>query len=130
MKRLIYCLLLSLLPVLSTEAQEIIEHKGDTMIVISPNNLKTINSIIIDLEDSKKIIDLQNKIIKNDSIVKLERDSIIVNQINIINKQTKYYSESIDNLEKTLKKEKIKKTIWTSTLGLVAVIFGTIAISK
>lgn len=130
MKRLIYCLLLSLLPVLSTEAQEIIEHKGDTMIVISPNNLKTINSIIIDLEDSKKIIDLQNKIIKNDSIVKLERDSIIVNQINIINKQTKYYSESIDNLEKTLKREKIKKTIWTSTLGLVAVIFGTIAISK
>lgn len=130
MKRLIYCLLLSLLPVLSTEAQEIIEHKGDTMIVISPNNLKTINSIIIDLEDSKKIINLQNKIIKNDSIVKSERDSIIVNQTSIINKQNEYYTESINNLEKTLKKEKIKKTIWTSALGLVAVIFGTIAISK
>lgn len=130
MKRLIYCLLLSLLPSLSVRAQEIIEHNGDTMIVISPNNLKTINSIIIDLEDSKKIINLQNKIIKNDSIVKSERDSIIVNQTSIINKQNEYYTESINNLEKTLKKEKIKKTIWTSALGLVAVIFGTIAISK
>lgn len=122
--------MLSLLPSLSVRAQEIIEHKGDTMIVISPNNLKTINSIIIDLEDSKKIINLQNKIIKNDSIVKSERDSIIVNQTSIINKQNEYYTESINNLEKTLKKEKIKKTIWTSALGLVAVIFGTIAISK
>lgn len=122
--------MLSLLPLLSIEAQEIIEHKGDTMIVISPNNLKTINSIIIDLEDSKKIINLQNKIIKNDSIVKSERDSIIVNQTNIIDKQNKYYTESINNLEKTLKKEKIKKTVWTSALGLVAVIFGTIAIIK
>jgi len=130
MKKIIYCLLLSLLPLLSIEAQEIIEHKGDTMIVISPNNLKTINSIIIDLEDSKKIINLQNKIIKNDSIVKSERDSIIVNQTNIIDKQNKYYTESINNLEKTLKKEKIKKTVWTSALGLVAVIFGTIAIIK
>ncbi len=122
--------MLSLLPLLSIEAQEIIEHKGDTMIVISPSNLKTINSIIIDLEDSKKIINLQNKIIKNDSIVKSERDSIIVNQTNIIDKQNKYYTESINNLEKTLKKEKIKKTVWTSALGLVAVIFGTIAIIK
>lgn len=122
--------MLSLLPLLSIEAQEIIEHKGDIMIVISPNNLKTINSIIIDLEDSKKIINLQNKIIKNDSIVKSERDSIIVNQTNIIDKQNKYYTESINNLEKTLKKEKIKKTVWTSALGLVAVIFGTIAIIK
>lgn len=122
--------MLSLLPLLSIEAQGIIEHKGDTMIVISPNNLKTINSIIIDLEDSKKIINLQNKIIKNDSIVKSERDSIIVNQTNIIDKQNKYYTESINNLEKTLKKEKIKKTVWTSALGLVAVIFGTIAIIK
>ena len=87
MKRLIYCLLLSLLPSLSVRAQEIIEHKGDTMIVISPNNLKTINSIIIDLEDSKKIINLQNKIIKNDSIVKSERDSIIDNKTSIINKK-------------------------------------------
>ena len=73
---------------------------------------------------------LQNKIIKNDSIVKSERDSIIVNQTSIINKQNEYYTESINNLEKTLKKEKIKKTVWTSALGLVAVIFGTIAISK
>lgn len=120
--------MLSLLPLLSIEAQEIIEHKGDTMIVISPNNLKTINSIIVDLEDSKKIINLQNKIIKNDSIVKSERDSIIVNQYSIIDKQTRYYTESINNLEKTLEKEKTKKTIWTSALGLVAVIFGAIAI--
>lgn len=130
MKRIIYCLLLSLLPLLSIGAQEIIENKGDTMIVISPNNLKTINSIIVDLEDSKKIINLQNKIIRNDSIVKLERDSIIMNQVSIIDKQNKYYIESLNNLEKSLKKEKKRKTIWTSSLSLVAVILGTIVICK
>ena len=130
MKKIIYCLLLSLLPFIPVEAQEIIEHKGDTMIVISPSNLKTMNSIIVDLEDSKKIIGLQEVIIKNDSIVKQERDSIILNQLSIIDKQEKYYTESINTLEKNLRIEKRKKTIWTSALGLVAVIFGAIAISK
>lgn len=130
MKRLVYCLLLSLVLWNGLYSQEIIEHRGDTMIVISPNNLKTINSIIIDLESSKEIIKLQRGIISEDSVKMNNLDSIISYQSIMMRKKDDYYINSIKNLEKNLRAEKRRKTLWTSILGSVAVILGVIAISK
>lgn len=130
MKKLIYCLLLSLLFITKGYSQEIIECQGDTMIVISPENLKTINSIIVDLESSEKIIKLQGDIIKEDSIKAANLDSIISYQSMMMRKKDDYYVNSIQALEKSLKKEKRKRKLWAGALGCVAVILGTLAISN
>ena len=126
MKKLIYILLLSLLPIVKVGAQEIVEHLGDTLVTITPENLKTINSIIVDLESSKEIIRLQKNIIQEDSLIKLEKDSIINYQWSIQKTKDNYYIESIDGLKKSIEKE---KTL-VGVLGSVAAILGIIAICK
>ena len=130
MKNLIYILLLSLLPMMKVGAQEIVEHKGDTLITITPKNLKTINSIIVDLENSKEIIGIQERMIFEDSIIKIQKDSIINYQRKIQLKKDDYYINSIQGLQDSLKKEKRKKKLWTGILGSVAVILGALAISR
>lgn len=130
MKNLIYILLLSLLPMMKVGAQEIVEHKGDTLITITPKNLKTINSIIVDLENSKEIIGIQERMIFEDSIIKIQKDSIINYQREIQLKKDDYYINSIQGLQDSLKKEKRKKKLWTGILGSVAVILGALAISR
>ena len=122
--------MLSLLPVMKVGAQEIVEHKGDTLITITPENLKTINSIIVDLENSKEIIGIQEKMIFEDSIIKIQKDSIINYQREIQLKKDDYYINSIQGLQDSLKKEKRKKKLWTGILGSVAVILGALAISR
>ena len=111
-------------------AQEIVEHKGDTLITITPENLKTINSIIVDLENSKEIIGIQERMIFEDSIIKIQKDSIINYQREIQLKKDDYYINSIQGLQDSLKKEKRKKKLWTGILGSVAVILGALAISR
>ena len=130
MKKIIYCLLLSLFFITKGYSQEIIEHRGDTMIVISPENLKTINSIIVDLESSEKIIKLQGDIIKEDSIKAANLDSIIIYQSMMMRKKDDYYVNSIQALENSLKKEKRIRKLWAGALGCVAVILGALAISN
>lgn len=130
MKNLIYILLLSLLSVIKVGAQEIVEHKGDTLITITPGNLKTINSIIVDLENSKEIIGIQERMIFEDSIIKIQKDSIINYQREIQLKKDDYYINSIQGLQDSLEKEKRKKRLWTGILGSVAVILGALAISR
>lgn len=130
MKKIIYILLLSLLPIVKVGAQEIVEHKGDTLITITPENLKTINSIIVDLENSKEIIGIQERMIFEDSIIKIQKDSIINYQREIQLKKDDYYINSIQGLQDSLKKEKRKKKLWTGILGSVAVILGALAISR
>lgn len=130
MKKLIYILLLSLLPIVKVGAQEIVEHLGDTLVTITPENLKTINSIIVDLESSKEIIRLQKNIIQEDSLIKLEKDSIINYQWSIQKTKDNYYIESIDGLKKSIEKEKRKKKTLVGVLGSVAAILGIIAICK
>lgn len=110
------------------QGQEIIEHNGDTLITITPGEVKTMNSIIVDLERSKDIISLQKKIILEDSIVTVKKDSIMVVQKELQLKKEDYYISSIQGLEKSLKKEKRKRKIWAGILGSVAVILGVLAI--
>lgn len=128
MKKIVCFLLLSLIAILNMRAQEIVEYKGDTLIVISPGDLKTMNHIITDLEYSTELIGIQERIIAEDSIIKLRKDSTINYYIDIQNKKDDYYLSTVENLENSLKKEKKKRKITTYILGSVAVVLGYLAI--
>lgn len=130
MKKLIYALLLSLSPFLGIRAQEIVEHKGDTLITLTPGNLKTINSIIVDLENIRDLSEVQESLIKEDSVVMAKKDSIIFYQQKIQIMRDNYYVFSITELQESLRKEKKRKKTWLGILGSVAVILGSIAICK
>ena len=72
--------------VLSSSAQNKVVINGDTLVTITPENLKTINKIIVDLEYSKKIQTRQQNIIKQDSVLLGIKDSLIL-QYNIREKK-------------------------------------------
>lgn len=111
-------------------SQEIVEYKGDTVVVISPKNLRTINSIIVEHNYNKKEIQLYKDIILVDSVLIASKDSIIKNQIIIMDRKEDYYTKSINGLEKSLKKEKRKRHLFTGILSGVAVFLGILIVSK
>lgn len=126
----IICLIIPLafLFFLKANSQGIIEYKGDTLITITPNNLKTINCIITDFELTKKEVSVYKNLVYQDSLLIKDKDSIISRKDSIISKKETYYNNLVSELNNNLKKEKNKKTLWTSILGGVAVILGILAI--
>ena len=110
------------------KSQEIIQYNNDTLVTITPKDVKTINSIIVDLETTKRIARLQREIIVSDSISKLERDSVMKYQTMVFDRKENHYINSINSLENNLQREKRKRKICTSVLSFVAIIFGLIAI--
>ena len=115
---------LFLYPILGA-SQEIVKYKNDTLIMITPNNLKTINSIIVDRDFLEKELNLSNQIkFQKDSIIKLKtkeltiKDSIIDSFNNIVFLK----DEQIENIRVENKKEKRKKIsvgIGSGVLGLL-----------
>lgn len=108
--------------VLSSSAQNKVVINGDTLVTITPENLKTINKIIVDLEYSKKIQTRQQNIIKQDSVLLGVKDSLIL-QYNIREKKKEEYyisqaSKLIEDNNKLRKKARVKST-WLGTIGLV-----------
>lgn len=108
--------------VLSSSAQNKVVINGDTLVTITPENLKTINKIIVDLEYSKKIQTRQQNIIKQDSVLLEIKDSLIL-QYNIREKKKEEYyisqaSKLIEDNNKLRKKARVKST-WLGTIGLV-----------
>lgn len=107
--------------------QEIIELEGDTMVTISQGQLKTINSIIIDKEyTSKENILLDSLVLQKDSVISIltkkyeTKDSIVSRYIRVID----FQEERIDGLEKSIKKEKIRKVGWGIGGGIVGIVLG------
>lgn len=108
--------------VLSSSAQNKVVINGDTLVTITPENLKTINKIIVDLEYSKKIQTRQQNIIKQDSVLLGIKDSLIL-QYNIREKKKEEYyisqaSKLIEDNNRLRKKARVKST-WLGTIGLV-----------
>lgn len=108
--------------VLSSSAQNKVVINGDTLVTITPENLKTINKIIVDLEYSKKIQTRQQNIIKQDSVLLEIKDSLIL-QYNIREKKKEEYyisqaSKLIEDNNRLRKKARVKST-WLGTIGLV-----------
>lgn len=129
-KKCLLPLLVSFFFILGVRAQEIIEYKGDTLVTITPDNLKTINCIIADFEYNSKQIKLYKEIIFQDSLLISNKDSVIRVTNQIMETKEKYYQDTAAQLQKSLEKEEKKRTLWTSILGGVAAIFGILLIAK
>lgn len=122
MNKTIKIIIVLLFFVLSSSAQNKVVINGDTLVTITPENLKTINKIIVDLEYSKKIQTRQQNIIKQDSVLLGIKDSLIL-QYNIREKKKEEYyisqaSKLIEDNNKLRKKARVKST-WLGTIGLV-----------
>ena len=107
--------------------QEIIELEGDTMVTISQGQLKTINSFIVDKEyTSKENILLDSLVLQKDSVISILtkkyeiKDSIVSRYLRVID----FQEDRIDGLEKSIKKEKIRKVGWGIGGGIVGIILG------
>ena len=102
----------------------------DTLALLSENNVKDVNIIASKYEGEVKINEkLTEALVEEEGIVS-QKDSIINLQSSIMINQELGYSAEIKGLEKSLKKEKVEKTVWTAILGSVAAILGIVAISK
>lgn len=122
MNKTIKIIIVLLFFVLSSSAQNKVVINGDTLVTITPENLKTINKIIVDLEYSKKIQTRQQNIIKQDSVLLGVKDSLIL-QYNIREKKKEEYyisqaSKLIEDNNRLRKKARVKST-WLGTIGLV-----------
>ena len=62
---------------LSINSQEVMVINKDTVITITPKNLKTINGIITSFEWQKKEITTLDSIIKKDSVLLETKDSLL-----------------------------------------------------
>lgn len=114
---------------MNSYSQEIIgTTERDTLITITDRQVKVINCIISDYEILQKRERLLENIISADSVLISSKDSIISSQKGILEKKENYYSLTVDGLEKSLKKEKRKRRLYTTILGGVAIFLGVLAI--
>ena len=97
------------------------------MVTISQGQLKTINSIIVDKEyTSKENILLDSLVLQKDSVISILtkkyeiKDSIVSRYLRVID----FQEDRIDGLEKSIKKEKIRKVGWGIGGGIVGIILG------
>ena len=100
--------------------------KTDSNVIVSPGNLKDINSVFVKYEGEVEINSTLSEIIKTDSIQKESLTGIIVQKDSILVRN--------DNLTKalevSLRKEKKKKNLW-KWLGIsIGVVLGAVAITK
>ena len=117
MKKYILSFLTVFMSVIFSYSQEIIEYKGDTVVIISPDNLRTINTIIVEHESTTKELDLYKKSLSVDSVMLASKDSIILSKNDIIIKKDQFYTESMKNLVVSLENEKRKHRKTKHILG-------------
>ena len=132
MKKYILGLVMLLLS-LSCFSQEIIEYKGDTVVAISPKNLETINSIIVNYEYTLEELSLYKQSSAVDSALLVSKDSIIQNMDLILRKKEDYYLDLNNSLNLALEREKRKHRITKGLLGgagAVAIIVSVILLAK
>ena len=129
-KRTVLCLLCLLAFSFFAKGQEIIEHNGDTLITITPSNLKTINCIIVDFENTRDQLNNYKKLSIQDSILIRNQTNMIAAKDSLLKKKETYYIQSIKQLQNSIEKEKKKKRWLWGILGTIAAILGTIAICK
>lgn len=111
---------------------EVISEIQDTMALINKDDINKINKVFYERNvlDSLRVID--SCIIENQNKLKQLTDSIVITQINTIEKQSSIIeqyetviSESnseISELEKKQKKDKNSKIVWQSVSGTLAAV--------
>lgn len=98
-------------------SQEIIEYKGDTVIAISQENLKTINSIIVEYESNKEELNLYKKSSLMDSVLIQDLKNTIIEKDSLSEKKYNYYNNINKDLELIIEREKKKHRITKTLLG-------------
>lgn len=132
MKSKVILLLLLILPLICS-AQKKVVINNDTLITITPDNLKTINKIIMDLDYHKQVVEGYKELVKKDSVLLGVKDSLIV-QYNIREaKKEQYYIDQTSKLmadNKRIKKEGRKRTTWMSIICLLVGAVVGVLVSK
>ena len=133
MKKYIIILILTLISWVNSFSQEIITYKGDTLVALSPEKIRTINAVFVEHDYFKKEIELYKKSFSVDSALISYQDSIIRVKDIIIDKKDSYFTDLVRDLETTISEER-KKYRLTRTLlgttGTISVIFGIIILCK
>lgn len=132
MKSKVILLLFLILPLICS-AQEKVVINNDTLITITPDNLKTINKMIVDLDYHKQVVEGYKELVKKDSVLLGVKDSLIV-QYNIREaKKEQYYIDQTSKLmadNKRVKKEGRKRTTWMSIICLLVGAVVGVLVSK
>ena len=102
----------------------------DTLVTISENNVKDVNTIAAKLRGEEEInYKLEEAIFDQDQIIS-EQETIILNKDSIIDNQNTIYAENVQRLNESLRLEKTKTLVGVSVLGTAAVILSIICLSK
>lgn len=96
-------------------------NQKDTVVAISENNVKDINSIVVKYELGVAENDLLYEVIKNDSIALGIKDSIILDKDVIISKQDSIFDINMKRLEKQIKRDKVISGTLGATVGAAVV---------
>lgn len=132
MKSKVILLLFLILPLICS-AQKKVVINNDTLITITPDNLKTINKMIMDLDYYKQVVEGYKELVKKDSVLLGVKDSLII-QYNIREaKKEQYYIDQTSKLmanNKRIKKEGRKRTTWMSIICLLVGAVVGVLVSK
>lgn len=132
MKSNVILLLFLILPLICS-AQKKVVINNDTLITITPDNLKTINKMIMDLDYHKQVVEGYKELVKKDSVLLGVKDSLII-QYNIREaKKEQYYIDQTSKLmadNKRIKKEGRKRTTWMSIICLLVGAVVGVLVSK
>lgn len=129
MKKYILLVILMITSILSY-SQEVIEYKGDTLVAITPQNLKTINTIITEYEFTKEELNLYKQSSFADSVLIKSLNGIIQEKDSMIDKKINYYTEINKSLEVIIEKEKKKHRLTKTLLGGAAVGIGILLLTR
>lgn len=102
----------------------------DTLVALSPENVKDVNIIAAKYKGEEEINYKLEEALFDSEFIIAQKDSIILQNNYIIENQNTVYSEGLEILGKSLEKEKKKRTVWTAILGGVAAALSIICIAK
>ena len=98
-----------------------INQNQDTVIALSENNLKDVNSIVVKYEGTMAENELLEQIIVEDSTIIGLKDSIILDKNIMLSKQDSIFNENMKALEKSIKKDKVIAGTVGGCVGAAAV---------
>lgn len=98
-----------------------INQNQDTVIALSENNLKDVNSIVVRYEGTMAENELLEQIIAEDSTIIDLKDSIILDKNIMLSKQDSIFNENMKALEKSIKKDKVIAGTVGGCVGAAAV---------
>lgn len=122
--KMMIAFLLAFLFIIPGQAQEKLELNGDTVIVISPKDLQTINGIIVDWEWLKKEVALKDSLLLADSVLIEIKDSTIVGIEAREKKKEEWYIENGQKMTKENAKLKRQKKTNAFLGGGIGAIIG------